>query len=239
MKSTARKIAGRGRREDCRRVRRLGGRRHHPVRKVRVAVEGIRGNLTRAAVELAKDWRTDRAPRRLEALLAGRRPHQDPAVVGDRRRDPARRRRGGGRLRGAHALAAARALLEAQQLRRRARSPSAPTIPATFAFTNGSSFKEAAKPAPRRRHISGDGGAEAPARNPTAGDRRRAGSVHRRPEGRQARRRGGAAQPLAPPAGRAPRCANPCAEEHHAHRPRGRQDRDRAAGAVIWPARRS
>jgi ATP-dependent HslUV protease, peptidase subunit HslV len=29
-----------------------------------------RGNLPRAAVELAKDWRTDRALRRLEALLA-------------------------------------------------------------------------------------------------------------------------------------------------------------------------
>lgn len=29
-----------------------------------------RGNLTRAAVELAKDWRSDRALRRLEALLA-------------------------------------------------------------------------------------------------------------------------------------------------------------------------
>ncbi|AGA31797.1 ATP-dependent protease HslV [Thioalkalivibrio nitratireducens DSM 14787] len=28
------------------------------------------GNMTRAAVELAKDWRTDRALRRLEALLA-------------------------------------------------------------------------------------------------------------------------------------------------------------------------
>jgi ATP-dependent HslUV protease, peptidase subunit HslV len=28
------------------------------------------GNLTRAAVELAKDWRTDRSLRRLEALLA-------------------------------------------------------------------------------------------------------------------------------------------------------------------------
>src|SRR5207244_11176206 len=29
-----------------------------------------RGNLPRAAVELAKDWRTDRVLRRLEALLA-------------------------------------------------------------------------------------------------------------------------------------------------------------------------
>jgi len=34
------------------------------------------GDLTRAAVELAKDWRTDRALRRLEALL----------IVGDRQR---------------------------------------------------------------------------------------------------------------------------------------------------------
>ena len=33
-------------------------------------LEKYRGNLTRAAVELAKDWRTDRALRRLEALLA-------------------------------------------------------------------------------------------------------------------------------------------------------------------------
>lgn len=33
-------------------------------------LEEYRGNLTRAAVELAKDWRTDKALRRLEALLA-------------------------------------------------------------------------------------------------------------------------------------------------------------------------
>ncbi len=32
-------------------------------------LEGYRGNITRAAVELAKDWRTDRILRRLEALL--------------------------------------------------------------------------------------------------------------------------------------------------------------------------
>lgn len=32
-------------------------------------LEAYRGNLTRAAVELAKDWRTDRVLRRLEALL--------------------------------------------------------------------------------------------------------------------------------------------------------------------------
>jgi len=38
-----------------------------------LAIEGKlekhRGNLTRAAVEMAKDWRTDRALRKLEALL--------------------------------------------------------------------------------------------------------------------------------------------------------------------------
>jgi len=33
-------------------------------------LEKYQGNLTRAAVELAKDWRTDRALRRLEAMLA-------------------------------------------------------------------------------------------------------------------------------------------------------------------------
>ncbi len=33
-------------------------------------LERYQGNLTRAAVELAKEWRTDRALRRLEALLA-------------------------------------------------------------------------------------------------------------------------------------------------------------------------
>jgi ATP-dependent HslUV protease subunit HslV len=33
-------------------------------------LEESRGNLPRAAVELAKDWRTDRVLRRLEALLA-------------------------------------------------------------------------------------------------------------------------------------------------------------------------
>jgi ATP-dependent HslUV protease subunit HslV len=33
-------------------------------------LQSFHGNLTRAAVELAKDWRTDRSLRRLEALLA-------------------------------------------------------------------------------------------------------------------------------------------------------------------------
>lgn len=37
--------------------------------KFEAKVESYRGNITRAAVELAKDWRTDRVLRRLEALL--------------------------------------------------------------------------------------------------------------------------------------------------------------------------
>jgi ATP-dependent HslUV protease subunit HslV len=74
------------------------------------------GNLTRAAVELAKDWRTDRVLRRLEALLlvADREktlllsgtgdviePDGDAAAVGSG---------------GPYALAAARALLAATEL---------------------------------------------------------------------------------------------------------------------------
>jgi ATP-dependent HslUV protease, peptidase subunit HslV len=38
--------------------------------KFEAKLEEYRGNLPRAAVELAKDWRTDRVLRRLEALLA-------------------------------------------------------------------------------------------------------------------------------------------------------------------------
>lgn len=38
--------------------------------KFETKLDEYRGNLTRASVELAKDWRTDRILRRLEALLA-------------------------------------------------------------------------------------------------------------------------------------------------------------------------
>jgi ATP-dependent HslUV protease subunit HslV len=77
------------------------------------------GNLTRAAVELAKDWRTDRLLRRLEALLivadpgaililSGTgdvvEPEYDLAAIGSG---------------GAYAQAAARALLEHTQLEAR------------------------------------------------------------------------------------------------------------------------
>jgi ATP-dependent HslUV protease subunit HslV len=79
-------------------------------------LEKHHGNLTRAAVELAKDWRTDRALRRLEALLlvadasstlmiSGNgdviEPEFDAMAIGSG---------------GAYALAAARAMLENSDL---------------------------------------------------------------------------------------------------------------------------
>jgi len=74
-----------------------------------------RGNLARAAVELAKDWRNDRVLRRLEALLA---------VVGI----------GSG---GAYALAAARALVGHSDLDAKAIVTEAMRIAATICvYTN-------------------------------------------------------------------------------------------------------
>ena len=56
------------------------------------------GNLPRAAVELAKDWRSDRVLRRLEALLVRGRPGAQLPAERQRRADRARRRHPGGRL---------------------------------------------------------------------------------------------------------------------------------------------
>ena len=69
-------------------------------------LEEYRGNLARAAVELAKDWRTDRVLRRLEALLLSGtgdviEPDVDAAAIGSG---------------GPYAFAAARALLGATKL---------------------------------------------------------------------------------------------------------------------------
>ena len=102
------------------------------------------GNLTRAAVELAKDWRTDRVLRRLEALLLvadhGKtlmlsgtgdviEPDGDAAAVGSG---------------GPYALAAARALLEASALSAREIAEKALTIAGDICiYTNGSrTFEE-------------------------------------------------------------------------------------------------
>ena len=54
-------------------------------------LEQYRGNLERSAVELAKDWRTDRALRRLEAMLIVARQEVDVPAVRHRRSDRAGR----------------------------------------------------------------------------------------------------------------------------------------------------
>ena len=57
------------------------------------------GNLTRAAIELAKDWRSDRSLRRLEALLCVADSEQHVRHLGQRRCDRARARLDRHRLR--------------------------------------------------------------------------------------------------------------------------------------------
>jgi ATP-dependent HslUV protease subunit HslV len=100
-------------------------------------LEEHRGNLPRAAVELAKDWRTDRVLRRLEALLAvADRDHSlivsgtgdviepDDGLIGI----------GSG---GPYALAAARALVSHSELDARAVAEAAMRVAATICvYTN-------------------------------------------------------------------------------------------------------
>lgn len=96
-------------------------------------LEEHRGQLRRAAVELAKDWRSDRALRRLEAMLIAA-DHENTLVVsgtGDViEPDPVP---GGGAAiatgsGGSYALAAARALLEHSDLDARATAEAAMKI---------------------------------------------------------------------------------------------------------------
>jgi len=100
-------------------------------------LEEHRGNLSRAAVELAKDWRSDRVLRRLEALLAvADREHSfivsgtgdviepDDGIIGI----------GSG---GGYALAAARALIGHSDLDAKAIATEAMRVAATICvFTN-------------------------------------------------------------------------------------------------------
>ena len=111
------------------------------------------GNLTRAAVELAKEWRTDRVLRRLEALHHRRRRRAHVPAHRHRRRHRARRRRRRHRLgRPLRARRGARAG-RAHRARARARSPSARSrSPATSASTPTSNltFEELLRHADQR-----------------------------------------------------------------------------------------
>ncbi len=112
--------------------------------KFEARLKEYNGNLLRAAVELAKDWRTDRVLRRLEALLlvadkdktlllSGTgdviEPDSDAAAIGSG---------------GPYALAAARALLEATQLPAREIAERALAIAGDICiYTNGNrTFEE-------------------------------------------------------------------------------------------------
>ena len=69
MKRSARKVRRLHRGQGPRRLRRRTADALTLFEKFEAKLEQYHGNLQRAAVELAKDWRTDRVLRRLEALL--------------------------------------------------------------------------------------------------------------------------------------------------------------------------
>ncbi|NIM28240.1 MAG: ATP-dependent protease subunit HslV [Gammaproteobacteria bacterium] len=100
-------------------------------------LEKHHGNLVRAAVELAKDWRTDRALRRLEALLLVADASSSLMVSGNGdviEPEFEAMAIGSG---GAYALAAARALLENTQMSARDVAERAMSIAADICvFTN-------------------------------------------------------------------------------------------------------
>jgi len=84
--------------------------------KFEAKIEEYKGNLTRAAVELAKEWRTDKILRRLEALLAVMDTEHSLIVAGSGEviePDDGIVALGSG---GAYALAAARALVKHSDL---------------------------------------------------------------------------------------------------------------------------
>jgi ATP-dependent HslUV protease subunit HslV len=85
--------------------------------KFEARIEEYKGNLTRAAVELAKEWRTDKILRRLEALLAVMDGDHSLIVAGSGEviePDDGIIALGSG---GAYALAAARALIKHSDLK--------------------------------------------------------------------------------------------------------------------------
>ena len=101
------------------------------------------GNLTRAAIELAKDWRSDRYLRRLEALLLVGDPEKLFVISGngdviepELRRRRHRLRRPVRARRGARAGARTRTSMRAASSRRRSTSP--PTSASTPTATSSS-----------------------------------------------------------------------------------------------------
>ena len=69
IKGNARKVRQTRQRPGHHRLRRRDGGRVHAERAAGIKLEQYPGQLLRACVELAKDWRTDRYLRRLEAMM--------------------------------------------------------------------------------------------------------------------------------------------------------------------------
>ena len=181
-------------------------------------LEKHQGHLVRAAIELTKDWRTDRVLRRLEAMLAVADREASLIITGNG--DVLEPEHGiiaigSG---GAYAQAAARALLEHTDDGTRTKSSrSRSRSPATCASTPTSIT-------PSRRWMPSDMSHMTPQEIVSELDRHIVGQARR-----QARRGDRAAQPLAAPAGRREAARRDHAEEHPDDRPdRRRQDRDRA-----------
>jgi len=106
--------------------------------KFEAKLDQHQGNLTRAAVELAKDWRTDRVLRRLEALLLAASRETILVVSGSGdiiEPDEPVTAIGSG---GSYALAAARALMAHSQLDAKVIAEEAMRIASTICiYTNG------------------------------------------------------------------------------------------------------
>ena len=181
--------------------------------RLEAKLEQYPGQLTRACVELAKDWRTDRYLRRLEAMMivadrqvilvltgTGDVLEPEAGVIGI----------GSG---GNYALAAARALvdteLDAEAIVRKAMAIAAEIC----VYTNRKSHhRDVEDMTVSFGTAAGERSCTPPlmTRILSARNRLRTRPLHRRPERRQARRGDRAAQPLAPAAARRARCARRC-----------------------------
>jgi ATP-dependent HslUV protease subunit HslV len=114
------------------------------------------GNLARAAVELAKDWRTDRSLRRLEALLCVADAQSSLIVSGNGdviEPENALMAVGSG---GAYAQAAARALLENTELDARRIVEQALRIAADICIYTNRNLTLEELPAPQDPHVTDD-----------------------------------------------------------------------------------
>src|SRR5204862_5866371 len=189
-------------------------------------LERYPGNLQRAAVELAKDWRSDRVLRRLEALLAVTDKEHSFIISGTGdiiEPDDGILAIGSG---GSYALAAARALVENTDLSAKEVVKRGLEIAAEICVYTNANITVLSRPDGIATHAAGTGttgGADAEA------DRRRARSLHRRSGRCQEGRCHRSPKSLAASARAGSESRRDLAQQHHPRRAdRARQDGDRA-----------